>query len=106
MGHGNHRPEIELIQAFMLFLITSNLDDDLIKNERGGMETPFSHFYLYTVASLGVEKDILTFCLVMGNFLDAQGQLTQKSVVPFDWNLNSYKILCMSSLSTSIKRIG
>ena len=33
MGHGNQRPEIELIQAFMSVLITSNFDDDSIKNE-------------------------------------------------------------------------
>ena len=39
-------------------LVISNFDDDLIKNEGTGMETPFS---LYKS---------------MGNFLDAQGQLT------------------------------
>ena len=42
----------------MPFLVTSNFDDDSIKNERAGMETPFSHYKS------------------MGNFLDAQGQLT------------------------------
>ena len=42
----------------MPVLVTSNFDDDLIKNERASMETPFSH-----------HKS-------MGNFLDAQGQLT------------------------------
>ena len=43
----------------MPVLVTSNYDDDdLIKNERGSMETPFSHYKS------------------MGNFLDAQGQLT------------------------------
>ena len=50
-------PEIKLVQAFMPVLITSNFDDDSIKNERASMETPFSH-------------------KSMGNFLDAQGQLT------------------------------
>ena len=34
MGHGNQRPEIELVQAFMPVLVTSNFDDDLIKNEK------------------------------------------------------------------------
>ena len=42
----------------MPVLITSNLDDDSIKNERARMETAFSHYKS------------------MGNFLDAQGQLT------------------------------
>ena len=52
------RPKIELAQAFMPLLVTSNFDDDSIKNERASMETPFSH-----------DKS-------MGNFLDAQRQLT------------------------------
>ena len=52
------QPKIELIQAFMPVLVTSNFDDDSIKNERASMETPFSHYKS------------------MGNFLDAQGQLT------------------------------
>ena len=52
------RPEIELDQAFMLVLVTSNFDDVSIKNERASMETTFSH------------------CKSMGNFLDAQEQLT------------------------------
>ena len=52
------RPKIELNRAFMTVLVTSNFDDDLIKNERACMETPFSHYKS------------------MGNFLDPQGQLT------------------------------
>ena len=52
------RPEIKHVQAFMPVLVTSNFDDDSIKNEQASMETPFSH------------------CKSMGNFLDAQGQLT------------------------------
>ena len=51
-------PKIELKQAFMPVLLTSNFDDDSIKNERASMETAFSHYKS------------------MGNFLDAQGQLT------------------------------
>ena len=43
MGHENQRPEIELVQAFMPVLATSNFDDDSIKNEWASMETPFSH---------------------------------------------------------------
>ena len=35
---------MELVQAFKLVLVTSNFDDDLIKNEWTSMETPFSHY--------------------------------------------------------------
>ena len=57
MDHGNQRPEIELVQAFMPVLVTSNFDDS-IKNKWASMETSYSHYKS------------------MGNFLDAQGQLT------------------------------
>ena len=40
----------------MLVQVTSNFDDDLIKNERASMETTFSHYKS------------------MGNILDAQGE--------------------------------
>ena len=49
------RPKIELDWAFKPVLVTSNLDDDSIKNEWASTETPFSHY------------------MFMGNFLDAQG---------------------------------
>ena len=52
------RPKIELDRAFMPVLVTSNFDDNSIKNERASMETAFSHYKS------------------MGNFFDAQGQLT------------------------------
>ena len=54
------RSKIELDRAFMPVLVTSNFHDDSIKNEPASMEmeTPFSHYKS------------------MGNFLDAQGQLT------------------------------
>ena len=52
------RPKNELDRAFMPALVTSNFDDDSIKNERASMDTPFSHYKS------------------MGIFLDAQGQLT------------------------------
>ena len=52
------RPKIELDQAFMPVLVTSNFDDDSIKNEQASMETPFSHYKF------------------MANVLDAQGQVT------------------------------
>ena len=44
MGHENQRPEIELVRAFMPVLVTSNFDDDSVKNERASMEIPFSHY--------------------------------------------------------------
>ena len=47
----------------MPVLVTSNFDDDSIKNERASTETHFSYYKF------------------MGNFLDAQGQLTWLSVV-------------------------
>ena len=50
------------------------------------METAFSHYKS------------------MGNFLDAQGQLTPWSVVRSGRNSNSSEILCMSSLPACIKR--
>ena len=52
------QPKIELDQAFMPVLVTSDFEDDSIKNEPASMETPFSHYKS------------------MGKFLDAQGQLT------------------------------
>ena len=54
------RPKIELDQALMPVLDTSNFDDDCITNEQASMETPFSYYKF------------------MGNFLDAQGQLTPR----------------------------
>ena len=42
----------------MLVLVTSNFDDDSIKNEQASIETVFSHYKS------------------MGNILDTQGQLT------------------------------
>ena len=66
-----NRPKIELGRAFMPVPVTSNFDHDLIKNERASMETPFSHYKS------------------MGNFLDAQGQLTPWPVVRSGRNSNS-----------------
>ena len=54
-------PKIELNQAFMPVLVTSNSDDDSIKNEWANMETAFSHYKS------------------MGNFLDAQRQTLKGS---------------------------
>ena len=51
-------PKIELDRAFTPVLVNSNFYDDSMKNEQASMETPFFHYKS------------------MGNFLDAQGQLT------------------------------
>ena len=72
----------------MPVLVTSNFDDDSIKNQRASMETEFSHYKS------------------MGDFLDVQGQLTPYSVVGSGQNSNSSEILCMSSSPVSIRRIG
>ena len=53
------RPKIELNQPFMPVLVTSNFDVNSIKNEQASMETAFSHYKS------------------MGNFLDAQVQITR-----------------------------
>ena len=42
--NGLIRPKIEPDRAFIPVLVTSNFDDDLIKNERASMETPFSYY--------------------------------------------------------------
>ena len=55
MGHGNQKPEIELVWAFIPVLVTSNFRDDSIKNEWASMEKPFSD------------------CNSMGNVLDLKG---------------------------------
>ena len=71
----------------MAVLVTSKFDKDPIKNEQVSLETPFSHYKS------------------MGKFSDAQGQLAPLSVVRSGRNSKSSKILCMSSLPASIKRI-
>ena len=55
---GQIQPKIKLVQAFMPVVVSSNFDVDSIKNERAIMETASSHYKS------------------MGNFLDAQEQLT------------------------------
>ena len=75
-------PKFKLIQAFMHVLITCKYEKDPIKNSR---------------------ENVMT--LSMGIFSDAQGQLTLLSVVGSGRILNSCKLLCMSSLPASIKRI-
>ena len=44
-----NQPKIELDQAFMPVLVTSNFDDDSIKNERASMETLFTIISLWEI---------------------------------------------------------
>ena len=81
MGGLIRPPKIELDRAFMPVLVTSNFDDDSIKNERASMETPFSHYKS------------------MGNFLDTQGSSVVNGPI-------SFEIICMPLLPANIKRIG
>ena len=53
MGHGNQKPEIELVWAFMPVLVTSNFDDDSIQIEWASMETPVSNH-----KSMGIFLDV------------------------------------------------
>ena len=73
------RRKIELDQAFLPVLFTSNFDDDSIKNERASMETAFSHYKS------------------MANYLDAQGQLSYKLTL---WAFGSGEL--KSSINFSI----
>ena len=38
------RPEFELVRDFMPVLVISKFDEDMIKNERASLETPFFHY--------------------------------------------------------------
>ena len=51
-------PKSKCDRALMPVLVTSNFNDDSIKDDRASMETPFSHYKS------------------MGDILDIQGQLT------------------------------
>ena len=46
---GLNRPKIELNRAVMPVLVTSNFDDDSIKNERANLETPFPIISLWEI---------------------------------------------------------
>ena len=82
------RPKIELDQAFLPVLVTSSFDDDSIKNEQASMGTAFSHYKS------------------MGKFFKHSRAANSVVSGPIWPNLNLSKILCMSSLPASLKRIG
>ena len=68
----------------MPVLVTSNFDDNLIKNEQASMETPFSHgkFFRHSRAANSIVRI-------------RSGQ-----------NSNLFEILCIASFPASIERIG
>ena len=68
-------------------LVTSNFDDDLVKNEWASMETPFSHYKS------------------MGNFLDRKGSFLHSQWFDLAKIRTRLRSFCMSSLPASIKRI-
>ena len=67
---GGILPKFELIQAFIIVLVTCKNEEDPIKNEGARVLTS-----------------------LLFDFSDAQGQLTPKSVVEFCLNSNSSKLL-------------
>ena len=79
-------PKFELIQAFIVVLVTCKNEEDPIKNEGARVLTRFSP-------------------LSMGIFSDAQGQLTPQSLVQSGRNRNSSGILWLSLLLASMKKI-
>ena len=68
----------------MVVLVTCKNEEDLIKNE-GARVFMFTTLYI--------------------NFSDAQGQITLELVVVSGRNLNSSKLLCMSSLPARMRMI-
>ena len=70
-------PKFELVRDIMDVLVTYKFKMDLVNSNREKVQHQ-----------------------------DAQGQLTPKSVVGSGRNSNSSKLLCMSSLPASIKRIA
>ena len=80
-------PKFELIQAFIVVLVTCKNEEDPIKNEGARALTRFSQY-----KSMGFSSD-------------AQGQLTPQSLVESGQNSNSFGILWLSSLPASMKKI-
>ena len=84
---GGILPKFNLIQAFIVVLVTCKNEEDQIKNEGARVLTRSSQYKS------------------MGIFSDAQGQLTPQSLVKSGRNLNSSRILWLSSIPASMKKI-
>ena len=80
--HGRIWSNFELVQDFMVVLITCKNEEDPIKNEGARV---FTTLYI--------------------NFSDMQGQITLGLVVVSGRILNSSKLSCISSLSARMKMI-
>ena len=80
--HGRIWSNFELVQVFIVVLVTCKNEEDPIKNEGAGV---FTTLYI--------------------NFSDAQGQITLELVVVSGRNLNSSKLSCMSSLPAKMRMI-
>ena len=76
-------PNFELVRDFIDVLVTCTYEEDPIKNEGARVLTTLSI-----------------------NVSDEQGQITLKLVVVSGRNLNSSKLLCMSSLPARMRMIG
>ena len=77
------RPNFEIVQDFMVVLfLPAKKEEDPIKNEGARV-----------------------FTTLYSKFSDAQGQISLELVVVFGRNLNSFKLLCMSSLPARIRMI-
>ena len=84
---GGILPKFELIQAFIVVLITCKNEEHPIQNEGARVLTRFYHYKS------------------MGIFSDPQRQLTLQSLVKSGRNSNSSWILWLSSLPASMKKI-
>ena len=76
------RPNFELVQDSIVVLVTWKNEEDPIKNEGARV-----------------------FTTLYSNFSDAQGQITLELVAVSGRNLNSSKLLCMSSLPARMRMI-
>ena len=125
MDHENQRPEIELVRTFMPVLVTSNFDDDSIKNEWASMETPFSHYkstgnfldaqgqlrfspppvMLHIKFDQDWPTDLRDIQVRMSKIFVIQGQVTPKWVVWSGLKTNSCELLCLSWLPATLMMI-
>ena len=78
-------PKFKLFQAFMHVLVTCK-NENPIKNEGASVDNFFS-------------------IIILWEFLDAQGQLTSQSLVESGQISNSSKILCLFSLSVTMRKV-
>ena len=98
-------PKFKCDRALMPVLVTSNFDDDSIKNDRASMETPFSHYKsMRDILHIKFDQDWPTglrdIQVRKCKTFVMQGQVTPKWVVWSGPKSNSSKLLCLYWLST------